>query len=210
MRLFLLLFFLPLFVFGENLVDRTDPPLMFYKEPVMKVDPEIQSRWMDGLPALKKEIIRNRRLLDEHQFPLIQAVLVFFAGLALVLIFVFQKSLLNLLKGLFSKSRKPEEISKQELGRLEGMESWSDRYIHLGHVVREYMQNKYQIPAVYQTKEELLFKLSELKTVNRERHENLRHLFDEIERVVYAGGPPDEEEYQKSQKIVEDVINSKL
>ncbi len=206
MRFFCLLLFLPLLVFA----DQPDPPLMFYKEPVMKIDPEIQSRWMDGPQAFKKEITRNHRLLDEHRFPLIQAVLFFSTGIALILIFVFQKLLINLIKGLFSKPPKPEEISEQELGRLEEIQSWSDRYLQLGHVVRKYMQNKYQIPAVYQTKEELLFNLSELKTVNQEGHENLRHLFDEIERVVYAGSPPNEEEYQKSRKIVEDVVNPKL
>ncbi len=202
MRWAVLLMLFPMIAFGQNPADRAEPPLMFSKEPVMTVDQQIRAEWMDGPEAAKKEIARNRRILRQHRFPLGKAVFFLLLGLAVAFVFVFQKDIAELLKRRLAKPKEPAEISREKLSGLDGVENLNDRYLQLGRVVREHIQTKYQIRAKVQTKEELL------SQEVLEGEDELKHLFDDIERVVYAKVLPKEEEYEKSRKIVEEFVEN--
>jgi len=190
MKRWLWILFVPFVLCAQTIA----PPMDFSRQ--QKVDIDLG---MDSPEALGKEAVRNQKIFAEHQFPLGFVLLVVILAV-FVMVFVNQRERMAFwIKKLTTRPVSAKEKALLRLQELEKVENLSERYRLLDATLRENLKERYQIPALVSTHEEVLAKLKESK-------EEYRQVFHEMESVEYRNKTPSNEDYQKVKSVITKLI----
>jgi len=163
--------------------------------------------------AIKPPIDLPKTLWEKSRLLIIPLALWLLIGL-LILIYVSRKKKEKIAQEVITDKRSLDTIFYEKLQLLREKRypddgKIKDYYVELTDIVREYIERRYEIPALEMTSTEVATAIKKEKSVNKARHRAILNMMMTADLVKFAKGRPPssyhEESYQAAKSFIEET-----
>lgn len=192
-----LLFAMPLFGDEIDFSELIAPPLPLTQQPLIAIDPEYHQEHLHN--KTHKFVSHNAETIAEKVIPWHFIIAAAAVAVVILLIKASPSRVSDYDIAIVSPAQM-QAAAVKELNEVIGkglpqQNLYDEYYAHLDHAVRTFLNGKYNINAPTSTSQELMEKIKDLSTFEKEKVSTLLRFLQESDRVKFAHYRPTVEEY---------------